>query len=126
MACISTILELETPGADLGFSQRGANHSSGSLEQGVWEPPPLNQPLNLTEVVYQLCDIYEYCNNIFYFDCPFVYKGAHKTHYNQKDPVKYYHRTERKFVFHIPYTSKYSRRKTFTVFAVLRIFSSET
>ena len=27
-------------GADLGFSGRGANHSSGSLKQGVWGAQP--------------------------------------------------------------------------------------
>ena len=27
-------------GADLGFSERGANHSSGSLKQGVWGCSP--------------------------------------------------------------------------------------
>ena len=27
-------------GADLGFSERGANHSSGSLKQGVWGAQP--------------------------------------------------------------------------------------
>ena len=28
------------PGADLGFSERGAKHSSGSLKQGVWGGSP--------------------------------------------------------------------------------------
>ena len=27
-------------GADLGFSERGDNHSSGSLKQGVWGAQP--------------------------------------------------------------------------------------
>ena len=27
-------------GADLGFSERGANYSSGSLKQGVWGAQP--------------------------------------------------------------------------------------
>ena len=30
----------EYTGADLGFSERGGNHSSGSLKQGVWGCSP--------------------------------------------------------------------------------------
>ena len=30
----------ESAEADLGFSERGANHSSGSLKQGVWGAVP--------------------------------------------------------------------------------------
>ena len=32
--------EVHLTGADLGFSERGANHSSGSLKQGVWGHSP--------------------------------------------------------------------------------------
>ena len=32
----TTYIHIYTSGADLGFSERGANHSRGSLKQGVW------------------------------------------------------------------------------------------
>ena len=43
--CIDTIDNIAdhshvTPGMDLGFSERGVNHSSGSLKQGVWGHSP--------------------------------------------------------------------------------------
>ena len=36
-----TVIYIHHAGADLGFSERGANDSSGSLKQGVWgvQPP---------------------------------------------------------------------------------------
>ena len=34
---ITESYRLSEAGADLGFSERGANHSSGSLKQGVWD-----------------------------------------------------------------------------------------
>ena len=42
---VYTIAVARETGADLGFSDRGANHSSGSLKQGDWGAQPPTEKL---------------------------------------------------------------------------------